>query len=304
MQVQWNTRRCILCLGSDKPMTVEHIIPESIGGVLTSNFLCKNCNDALGFDLDASAKKDPTVRLASQHLNHQIPHLTCSIEEGQRLVIRDENGINSGFVKDGAARVDSRKAKEGSLILPTDNGRKALRTKLQRQNHDEGTIEEALRRFDSAPDNISIAITPGIDAVKWTIHELKLDLSQNAFMDQALILKIAYEFLALHIGNSIYDNAPQLNRVRDSLRTRTIDDNVCTIERLSRGKYEAMHGITCRSSNPVFVVLVMLFGEIVFRVTFHELGFEGCRFSYTHLLATGQEDLIDLTESKFSHFSE
>ncbi len=284
-------------------MTHEHIIPDSIGGKLTSNFLCKPCNDNFGAKFDVTASNDPAIRIAIQHLYNEIPDLALKIEEGQRLIIKDERGVVPGFVKDGAPRVEAHKASDGSLVMPTEAGRKSLSKMLVRQQHSEEAVAAALAKFDSAPDNASILISRDIEAVKWTIHELKLDLSRNSLMHSVVLLKIAYEFLALHIGSAIYADTLPLQQIRHCLISGENLDEICTIERLSRGKYEPIHGITCRANFPNFVILVMFFGELVFRVTFPTLGFEGKRFCYVHLIKTGQENCFDLSDPAFAHLN-
>ena len=43
--------KCIFCL-EDKPLTDEHIIPDSIGGSLYITAVCKDCNSHIGTDID------------------------------------------------------------------------------------------------------------------------------------------------------------------------------------------------------------------------------------------------------------
>ena len=47
------------------PLSEEHIIPSSIGGRLTANIICKNCNDRFGRLIEAKLKDDPAIRLAT-----------------------------------------------------------------------------------------------------------------------------------------------------------------------------------------------------------------------------------------------
>ncbi len=47
LKVPWAGDRCILCL-TEGPLCEEHLIPEALGGNLTSEFLCVSCNSRLG----------------------------------------------------------------------------------------------------------------------------------------------------------------------------------------------------------------------------------------------------------------
>lgn len=48
--------QCIFCLLEKLP-SLEHVIPESVGGVLTVNYVCTDCNSALGSKADAELNK-------------------------------------------------------------------------------------------------------------------------------------------------------------------------------------------------------------------------------------------------------
>ena len=47
MHIPWTGKRCILCL-KEVPLSAEHLIPVALGGVLTCDLLCKDCNSTLG----------------------------------------------------------------------------------------------------------------------------------------------------------------------------------------------------------------------------------------------------------------
>lgn len=46
-----HNKQCIFCL-EEKPLTIEHVFPESIGGRLKIPFVCKDCNSKLGSTVD------------------------------------------------------------------------------------------------------------------------------------------------------------------------------------------------------------------------------------------------------------
>jgi transposase-like protein len=46
------TIKCIFCLLEKEP-SIEHVIPKSVGGVLTINYVCQDCNSELGSKVDS-----------------------------------------------------------------------------------------------------------------------------------------------------------------------------------------------------------------------------------------------------------
>ena len=122
MDVRWPGNRCILCLTEGpltkpRPLSKEHLIPESIGGILTVHFLCKQCNDTLG-QYEAHLKEDPSIRLAIGNLYSQLPALYASICEGQKFVAQSERGPAAGVYKQGQFRIRTAELPDGSLICP------------------------------------------------------------------------------------------------------------------------------------------------------------------------------------------
>ncbi|MDX2145787.1 MAG: HNH endonuclease [Rhodospirillaceae bacterium] len=303
MHINWPHDQCIICLRADNERTIEHVIPAAIGGRLTSNFLCKPCNDLVGAKIEADVRKDPSVRIAMTHLRPAIPKVAEQVEENQLIKIRSANGSISGFIKDGVPQVMPHTATDGTLISSTGFGRDSVKRILERNGASEDFISASLEQFDSTPDNQTLRITSDLHVTKWSVIDVDLDLSQNSLMNPKVLLKIAYEFLALHIGKSIYDESEALSQIRECLLSDGQPSEFLTVERMNYKKYAPQHGIACRASVPSYVILVMLFGWLVFRVTLRSVAFQGQRFSYTHLLDSGDEGCIDLTEAKFAHLS-
>jgi hypothetical protein len=79
MNIPWPDGRCILCRINESltklgHLSKEHIIPEAIGGVLVSDFLCKPCNELLGV-YESKLSEDPDLQSAISELRGQI----CSL---------------------------------------------------------------------------------------------------------------------------------------------------------------------------------------------------------------------------------
>lgn len=124
--------RCILCLQQDA-LTLEHIIPESLGGRLTSRFLCRKCNSTLGNRLEHAARFDPSIRIAGERLAPDIPELARRLAENQGYIGQSEAGLPPGYIRDGGFRIFSKKLSDGSLVQPTDEARGTIEKILQKE---------------------------------------------------------------------------------------------------------------------------------------------------------------------------
>lgn len=289
MHVQWLGDKCVLCLDR-ATLTKEHIIPSSLGGALACTFLCKRCNSELGAYLEAKARTDPSIRLAVGHLQSAIPELACRLTEGQEFISHGPGGKGRGTVRDGQFRTRAGIVEDGSLIQPTEHARNSIATMLRKSGMGEIPIEEALRRLDEAPENKRLSIG-FLEVVKRTIERIEPDLSKSVLLNSLVPLKIAYEFLACHLGTAIYDDAPQMSELRMVLLKKNEDHPCYSVERLSASEYKPFHGIVFEGNDPYAKVLIRLFGWLAFRVHFKHLVVGGHRFIYTHLLDSGEEDV-------------
>lgn len=212
MIIPWTGKKCILCL-SETALSNEHLIPEALGGKLTSEFLCRSCNSKLGRNLEANAKSDPSIFMAAKFMKDKIPRLASSLIESHPHIAYSDSGSAYSYFKNGKFCVKSRELDDGSIIQPTRVGRKALLKLLQKSGYQETVARKALSSFDEAPENERVEIAPGIETVKWRIDRLETDLSRTNFMDPLIPAKTAYEFLSCHVGSAIYDKGLHLSRI-------------------------------------------------------------------------------------------
>lgn len=294
MKIQWPGDRCILCL-KETPLSKEHVIPEVLGGILTCQFLCKGCNSYLGSSVEAEAKKEPSIRIAVANLQSHIPDLANKLVENQNFISRGPGGTEQGSVRAGEFRVRSRTREDGSWVQPTDCARKSVENILRKEDADDDVIRQALRAFDEGGENERVELPHGLEVVRWHIEKIEPDLS-NKIMNPLIPLKIAYEFLALHVGTAIYDKAPQMQELRTTLRESIESHPSFQVDRLNAPEYKLFHGICFEGNDPYCKVLIRLFGWLAFRVHFRRLMVGGTRFVYTHYLDAQEEDLCELTD--------
>ena len=286
--------RCVLCLQTE-PLTLEHVIPEALGGRLTSRFLCKGCNSRLGHALEGKAKTDPTVRLLAQQLKPLIPTLATTLERGQRYLVKGPGPSSVGYIKDGVLRVQASKLADSSLIQDTPEASTSIASMLSRDGASPVEIAAALRLFASAPENTLISISKNIDVIKWSVEHVELSLDGD-LMNSLVPAKSAYEFLALHVGSAIYEESPPLKAIRQALRTTKLNEEHIRVERLHAIDAKPFHGLVFEGNAPHARVQVRLFGKLALRVHFPRLSIGGSRGMYTHDLESNEEHVRQLPQ--------
>jgi hypothetical protein len=264
-------------------MTDEHIIPSALGGTLVVRFLCCRCNKELGSYVDATAKHDPSIRYAVEALKSQIPNFHGKFTEGQPYLAHSPAGQVRGRFKRGTFRIDSYRLNDGSLIQPTPEARRSIETMIRRQGRTVDEIRTALKAFDQVPENTSMSITEELSIAKWSVEKIE-PLANGDLMDPLILLKIGYEFLALHLYQLTYeDNAP-LRHFRAALCREISITDVCEVEYLHGEDYKPFHGIVFEGNNPTVQVQIRLFGWLAYRLKFFGLAIEGPRLAYTQFL--------------------
>ena len=286
MKILWTGERCILCL-KEAPLSSEHLIPDALGGVLTCDFLCKDCNSTLGSSFEAQAKKDPDIQVARHKLQGQISdELAEKLYDGQSVLIQGPGGQEPGKIRKGEPRVNPRRVEESvpgitSYIQPADIAMKSEKKMMKEEGIDENSIAKVLRMVDEAPSDRKVTLTPNLEVIKWSHETITLDLSNNKTMSPLVPFKIAYEFLACHVGTAIYNENQLLNQLRAALREGTKDDPCFKVERLFASEYKPFHGICFEGNDPHARVQIRLFGHLAFRVHFLRLSVSGPRWIYT-----------------------
>jgi len=286
--VPWPGEQCIVCVGPG-PLTVEHIIPNALGGELTCSFLCKPCNDRFGHGFEARAKEDPALRLVLSQLQSSIPRLHSKIEEGQRYLIKAGPAELVGVLKNGAVRRRVKKLDDGSLMVPDEDTPETLKAMLKRDGHSEAVIDAAIERQANAPVGERVWLTDEVSVVNWSSESHGFDFRGAKLIPDLVLVKIAYEFLALLIGTAIYDQAPQLNEIRVALLIKSDIPKSIEVERLSAPRSFPMLGIAFEGNEPHARFQIRLLGSLVYRVHFKSLAVKHSPIAYTHDLKTGED---------------
>jgi len=298
MEVRWPHNRCIICL-QEGNLTAEHIIPAQIGGKLSVPVLCKPCNDRLGYQVEAAVKSDPAIRCAVEHLKEEIPDVAKQFLEGQTYLGSGEGGLVRGKVKDGTFRVNAGRKQDGSIIQPTPDGRDHVSKVLQKRGVDQEDRETILQQFDQAPENQRIELAPGLAAIKWRIDTIEPALG-GPRLPERVLLKIAYEFVACHLGAKVYEQSAQLTDIRRALFEQSADTHIYSVEYLTTRKYAPIHRIALAGMSPHVVVTICLFGWLLFRVHFQRIAIPPPNYRYSCNLDNGEEFFEVLNEGSYS----
>jgi hypothetical protein len=162
---------------------------------------------------------------------------------------------------------------------------------LKRQGCTNAQIREAVSKFDDSPSNEINEIYPGLKVSKWDIEKVEVNLNSTSLMNPFVPLKIAFEFIACHLGAPICSPEPQLQKIRNMLLGETTDNECFQIEWLNSDEDKPFHGLALESNEKHAQVQIRLFGRLAFRVHFKKLKVHAPRCVYTHFLDTNAEDL-------------
>ena len=87
--------KCIIC-EQIKEMSTEHVIPFSIGGNITLDNVCKDCNSKLGTKIDCQLTDDPFVLCLRNRYNIKDRNNNY-VDLTKRLRFKDKFGNNIIF---------------------------------------------------------------------------------------------------------------------------------------------------------------------------------------------------------------
>lgn len=260
----WNIAdNCILCLkhfGTEEldRRSDEHLIGESVGGRLISDFLCKRCNSRVAC-YDAAVLAETSIRFTLEALRNRIPniYLTASAKQpfNARLAGADNDWLR--VIPDNGRLRPQRRQPSGELIATADS-EPGFITHIQTL----GTSKVSGRVIK--PEFVEVWPTPGPMA---TYME-----SGREYLSPGCgtgILKMAFEFIALWVGAEIY--AERFDQLREALLKD--DPKLCglKVRSLAPRSMECtpIHRLKARlDESDHIVVFVCLFGYCVYELTF------------------------------------
>lgn len=138
---------------------------------------------------------------------------------------------------------------------------------------------------------------PSLEIINWPIDRIEPDFSESRILSPLVPLKMAYEFLACHLGTAVYDDSTQMSELRNVLRDQVEEHPCYLIERLHAPAYKPFHGLCFEGNDPYAKVQVRLFGKLAYRIHLNNLAVAGDRYAYTLSLSTN-EGAIQIVNSE------
>ena len=294
MNQRWPTARCILCLSRDG-ITREHLIPGCVGGKLVMEFLCKNCNDKLGHSVEGEISKDKDIQLGIERLVKKRPDKANDLQKKLKYIGHSDQGPVAGYVQGDKFIAKGKRLDDGSFISPPDKTLDAVKTRCEREGKE--PLDVTPDELNSLPSGSSKEVAHGLSVTNWPINSLQLDLS-GPNINPVVPAKIAFEFIALHCPDRIYDDAPQLWAIRHQLvGDCKLSDGDIHVERLKAENKQLFHGLVFEGNSPGARVQIRLFGQLAFRVQFLRFAVSGMRMGYTHDLICENAGLWNAEET-------
>lgn len=276
MEWPWPDKRCVLCLAAEERLSRAHLFPAFLGGFLWSRSHCRDCNNFIGHQVEAAAKRDDSFRYAIEvALADELPHLARTFVESQSYIARAEDGsLIRSTMRRGTHEIRADTSDEGTRTQSTEQARQGIETELRRSGDlSDKDIAAALGRFDAAPEGELTAIVPGLSVRHGSVEAWDLPFDGARVCD-SFPAAIAFHFLALRIGPAIYHGI--FNPLRAEIRTATSEVKESVVESgLSRRGYAGSFLVGTEQTMPHTVIRVQLFGEFMYRVHLRHLKSSG-----------------------------
>lgn len=284
--IPWTSDLCIYCaepFGEEelRQRTVEHIIPDALGGILTSDCACKRCNSDLGSKVDAKAKTDPMIRSAAAKVGANIPQVAQRLEEGQLYLVNTNVATLKVRLTDGEYVGRWTTLPDGSKIAPEDQAVIALSGMLRRDGLTPLQVKRALRQYKKAPYDKPLDLSPQTRVVKRAAQLAGRDYSTGEVPALAIV-KMGYAFAAMLVGDAICIDNPALREIRRALRDGDNNSPAFRVERLQASQADTFHGIHFEGNQPYSIFRIQLFGKAAYRVHFPNLALQVPAQVYTH----------------------
>ncbi|MFA4828381.1 MAG: HNH endonuclease [Thermodesulfovibrionales bacterium] len=269
MKIKFKFDKCILCLKNPAD-SWEHVIPQSLGGRLEACLLCTDCNNKFGSKFVSKLRSDPSIRIATDNLKDELPDLYKSAQDRLPFVGKaDDGSIIKMSRKGNAWHTLSGPGANGSFIQDTNDTKKNIKRSLTKQCLSTQEISRWMQIFESVEEDKQVIFPAGTAIIKRKIPPLIPDLSLGHVSEQVPAL-IAYEFLALLINSSIYDN--KYSELREYIKTGTCSKRF-VVQRLSSGKYAPAHMIDIQPDKTHFTIFIRFFRWLVFAVKFDKFAY-------------------------------
>lgn len=221
--------RCIFCL-LEKPPSIEHVIPQSIGGTATTERVCKECNSFLGSRIDAPLIdflpiQHRRAELGLASYSGKVPNQLAMLVGGAQEMI----GVD-GEVRRVQARIDpvtgmiDHRILHHSKDIELPDGKKAKQISVDARDKDEipKIITRERKRHGLPPLTDEQMAAELAKLVVQTVPNpvIKVGLNVNFAMLRHAMFKMAYEFAYMWLGE-VYLDDPRAAELRNAIMSAT-----------------------------------------------------------------------------------
>lgn len=300
MQLEWPFSWCAFCLaafgvGQSHPhrRTDSHVIPESLGGRLSTTALCFACNSRTGEKWEQTLPVDPTLRAEIERFSDVLGAFERQRSRaGREWVAKTAHGsLKMKRTKHGDWKATDTRQEDGSRLKSGAEGRRELRGRLAAGGLSLEEIKIAIERFERGED-----VRVGEFTFKSHTADLELSLPWDADpAHRKAFLSIATHFLAVVVMDGIRTDA--LEPVRRALAgaDREGDDAAWTLLPMQAPRdSEPWHRLLLSEGEPHAVVDVCLFGRWRYLVHFNAVSWSKGRWGVGMDLRSGDLTVREL----------
>lgn len=249
------------------------MIPEVLGGRLQASILCNRCNHGRGAHLVATAKADPSIRIAVEALQTRIPAFARKFLEKAEYSGRAADGSTVRLSRRGGSlKVLPSKDAQESLLLDTTEAEAALAKKLLRSGLSAEEVAGFAKRFSDLIEDVPLTIPTGETFIKRCMPPTTPELG-TSLMDPRLFALIAIEFAALILGDRVL--RPSFDPTREFIGGSDPSGYIEVRQALVRKPYDPFHVLLLREADGLLSVQVRLFRCIVGEVVFSTISYRG-----------------------------
>ena len=227
--------KCIICLRTpnefdkNSKLTIEHIVPEFIGGKLTVKNVCKACNSRLGGMLEGPLSKNFLFKCYSyfngtKGKKNKLANPLAGTYSHPQGDIRFNDDF-SIFKLPSYHFYEKNDGGLGFKVLVDIKDRNKIEDEVYKaitrlaarkgQTIKPDRLREQLKKIHSlAEENINIIEQP----------EIEVSLSIDFNMFALLAIKVAYEFIAYYFGNMVFNK--EYDKFRESLYNCSLDPSI------------------------------------------------------------------------------
>lgn len=220
--------RCFFCLECRLP-SCEHVFAKAIGGRLTTNRVCKPCNDYLGREVDVLVTDHPFIlfdrwRLGLAGNSGKVPDGVLAMlgsgvmaDDPEQRVRMFKNKATGSYEPRVLYREKTVTLQDGSraqqVVIDASGGADEVRKVIQRARKRAGVpplpVEELERQVAAAIAGVRTINQP----------EVKVSLQLDLERFKLALLKIAYELACIWLGDG-YLGDPVAGTLRDAVMGR------------------------------------------------------------------------------------